>query len=122
MAGCAKKPPRHGRGKEGQTAMEIKMPIKTYGNYLVSIRHGEEENRERCQQLRIRQLSAEEQQKAYKDQGIPGEAMPTHQITFYDFGCKRIIEGKLMENEADRAVFRVKDKDYAFSPFIPKGA
>jgi len=46
--------------------------------------------------------------------------MPTHQVTFYDFGCKRIIEGKLIENNEERAVFRVKDKEYGFSPFKPK--
>jgi hypothetical protein len=102
--------------------MDIKMPIKFHGNYVVSIRYGAEENRERCQKLTMRALSPEEQQHSYKDKGVNEEAMPTHQITFYDFGCKRIIEGKLIENEEDRAVFRVQDKEYGFAPFRPKGA
>jgi hypothetical protein len=102
--------------------MEIKLPIKFHGNYVVSIRCGDEENRERCQKLTMRALSPEEQQQSYKAKGIKEEAMPTHQITFYDFGCKRIIEGKLIENEEDRAVFRVQDKEYGFAPFRPKGA
>jgi hypothetical protein len=67
-------------------------------------------------------LSDEEQQQPYKAKGIDEKIMPTHQITFYDFGCKRIIEGKLIENEEDRAVFRVQDKEYGFAPFRPKGA
>jgi hypothetical protein len=102
--------------------MEIKMPVKFHGNYVVSIRCGDEENRERCQKLTMRVLSPEEQQQSYKAKGIDEKTMPTHQITFYDFGCKRIIEGKLIENEDDRAVFRVRDKEYGFAPFRPKGA
>jgi hypothetical protein len=100
--------------------MEIMMPIKFHGNYVVSIRCGDEENRERCQKLTMRTLSAEEQERSY--QGLKKEVMPTHQITFYDFGCKRVIEGKLIENEAERAVFLVKDKEYGFAPFKPKNA
>lgn len=102
--------------------MEIKMPIKFHGNYVVSIRCGQEESRERCQKLTMRALSAEEQQQYYLEKGIEAQSMPTHQVTFYDFGCKRIIEGKLIENRQDIAVFRVQDKEYAFAPFMPKGA
>ena len=47
--------------------MEIKMPIKCHGNYVLSIRSGEEEDRERCQKLTVRQLSAEEQVPAYNN-------------------------------------------------------
>jgi len=102
--------------------MEIKMPIKFHGNYVVSIRYADEDNRERCQKLTMRALSPEEQQQSYTAKGIDEKEMPTHQITFYDFGCKRIIEGKLIENEEDRTVFRVRDKEYGFAPFRPKGA
>ena len=102
--------------------MEIKMPIKFHGNYVVSIRCGADENRERCQKLTMRALSAEEREQSYRSKGVDESVMPTHQITFYDFGCKRIIEGKLIENEADRAVFRVQDKEYGFAPFKPKHA
>jgi hypothetical protein len=47
--------------------MEIKIPIKFHGNYVLSIRSGEKEDRERCQKLTIRQLSAEEQAHAYNN-------------------------------------------------------
>jgi hypothetical protein len=102
--------------------MKIKMPIKFHGNYVVSIRCGDEENRERCQKLTMRALSAEEQDQSYKAKGVDEAAMPTHQITFYDFGCKRIIEGKLIKNEDEQAVFLVQDKEYGFAPFRPRGA
>jgi len=46
--------------------MEIKMPIKFHGNYVVSISSGDSEDRERCQKLTIRALAAEEQAHAYK--------------------------------------------------------
>ena len=98
--------------------MEIKMPIKFHGNYVLSIQSGEQEERERCQKLTIRRLSPEEQRQAYK--GLKPEEMPTHQITFYDFGCKRIIEGLIQENTESKASFRVRDKEYAFMPFVPK--
>ena len=102
----------------GGGTVEIKMPIKFHGNYVLSIRSGEQEERERCQKLTIRQLSLEEQRQAYK--GLKPEEMPTHQITFYDFGCKRIIEGLIQENTESKASFRVRDKEYAFMPFVPK--
>jgi len=97
--------------------MEIKMPIKFHGNYVVAIRTGNSEDRERCQKLTVRELSEEEKEQSFK--GMPREEMPTHQVTFYDFGCKRIIEGILKVNEEDRIVFGVKEKEYEFSPFRP---
>ncbi len=98
--------------------MEIMMPIKFHGNYLVVIRCGDSEARERCQKLTIRQLSDEEKAQSYE--GLPEEETPTHQVTFYDFGCKRIIEGRLKVNTEEKAVFGVKDKEYEFSPFKPR--
>jgi hypothetical protein len=103
----------------GGGTMEIKMPIKFHGNYVLSIRSGDQEDRERCQKLTIRQLATEEQQHAYKN--LSAEETPTHQITFYDFGCKRIIEGIIKENAEDKASFLVKEKEYTFMPFVPRG-
>jgi hypothetical protein len=100
--------------------MNIRMPISFHGNYLVQIRLGEEENRERCQKLTIRELSVEEKTQSFPN--LPDSEIPTHQITFYDFGCKRIIEGKLTANEEDRVAFAVRDKEYVFSPFRPRPA
>ena len=96
----------------------VKMPIKFHGNYVVIIRLGETEERERCQKLTVRALTADEKEKSYPD--LNDISMPSHQITFYDFGCKRIIEGKLKVNESERMVFTVRDKEYEFKPFVPK--
>ena len=101
--------------------MEIKMPIKFHGNYVVSIRCGAEENRERCQKLTMRALSAEEREQSYRSKGVDESVMPTHQITFYDFGCKRIIEGKMLENVQEKIVFKVQEKEYEFSHLRPPG-
>jgi hypothetical protein len=94
--------------------MIIKMPIKFHGNYRVIIRQGDWESRERCQKLIVREMSPEERTQYYKD--LDEKDIPTHQINFYDFGCRRIIEGKLKENEVDRLVFDVQGKEYEFSP------
>lgn len=100
--------------------MEILMPIKFHGNYVLSIRCGDSEARERCQKLTIRALTPEERDRSY--QGLSEAEMPTHQVTFYDFGCKRIIEGKIRDNEKEKVAFQVKEKTYEFSPFVPKQA
>ncbi|MCF8057270.1 MAG: hypothetical protein K9K37_11620 [Desulfocapsa sp.] len=97
---------------------KIKMPVKFHGNYVVSIIHGGDALRERCQKLTIRPISAQEKHDYFKDR--EKENLPTHQITFYDFGCKRVIEGILKINEEARVVFGVQDKDYEFSLFVPK--
>ena len=98
--------------------MDIRMPIKFHGNYVLIIRLGENEERERCQKLTVRALSDEEKTRSYPD--MAAAEMPSHQITFYDFGCKRIIEGKLKVNEEDKMVFGVRDKEYEFKPFMPR--
>jgi hypothetical protein len=96
--------------------MEIKMPIKFHANYKVIIRTGDWEARERAQKLTVRLLAEDERVRAFKD--MNEEDRPTHQITFYDFGCKRVIEGKLKENKEDRLIFLVKDKEYEFSSYF----
>ncbi|MCX7816138.1 MAG: hypothetical protein N2317_01330 [Syntrophales bacterium] len=98
--------------------MKINMPIKFHGNYVVIIKTGDKEDRERCQKLTVRELTAEEIELAYRD--APQGERPTHQVTFYDFGCKRIIEGTIKDNTEDRLSFVVKDKEYIFTPFVPR--
>lgn len=93
------------------------MPIKFQATYQIIIRSGETQRRERCQKLDIRELSPQE--KAQSSQGPDEESLPTHQLTFYDFGCKRIIDGRLKANEEERVVFQVEDKEYELSPFRP---
>ena len=66
--------------------MEIKMPIKFHGNYVVSISSGDSEDRERCQKLTIRALAAEEQAHAYK--GIDKNDMPPIRLPFMILAAK----------------------------------
>lgn len=97
--------------------MSIKMPVKFHGSYVVTIHSGDRTARERCQKLTVSELSAEHIAKVSENHSEGG--LPTHQITFYDFGCKRIVEGRLIENEEDRLVFQVEEKRYEFSPYKP---
>lgn len=90
------------------------MPIKFHGNYRIIIRQGDWESKERCQKLIVRKISPEEKNQYYKD--LDEKDIPTHQINFYDFRCRRIFEGKLRENEETRLVFEVRGKEYEFSP------
>ena len=71
---------------------------------------------------RTKNLSAspEEQKASFKD--LDEKDMPTHQIVFYDFGCKRVIEGKLLENVEEKIVFKVLEKEYEFSHLRPPSA
>ena len=96
---------------------EIKMPILFHANYKVIIRTSDWETRERAQKLTVRELSPEEQKASFKD--MAEKDMPTHQITFYDFGCKRVIEGKMLENAEEKIVFKVQEKEYEFSHLKP---
>ena len=98
--------------------MAVKMPVKFHANYVVTIKTKDWEARERAQKLTIRELTEEERKRAFKD--MAEKDMPTHQITFYDFGCKRILEGSLVKNEEDRVSFRILEKEYEFHLFTPK--
>ena len=96
---------------------DIKMPIYFHANYKVIIRTKDWETRERAQKLSIREISPEEQKTSFKD--LDEKDMPTHQIVFYDFGCKRVIEGKLLENVEEKITFKVLEKEYEFSHLRP---
>jgi hypothetical protein len=92
--------------------MKIKMPIRFFGNYQVTIRSEGSESRERCQKLTIMELSSEAKEKSSKDATEVG----SYQIIFHDAGCRRIIVGTLKENLEEKVVFQVDDKEYEFSP------
>jgi hypothetical protein len=98
--------------------MEIKMPVKFHANYVVTIRTKDWEAKERAQKLTVRELTNDERKRSFK--GMAEKDMPTHQFTFYDFGCKRILEGSLVKNEEDRVSFHVNEKEYEFHFFVPK--
>lgn len=97
--------------------MPIKMKIMFPGNYSVVTRYLGEEKRERCQKLNIRDLTPDEI--GQLGPGESGEDAPTHQITFYDFGCKRLLNARLREDAEDRVVFETQGKEYEFSPLRP---
>jgi carbamoylphosphate synthase small subunit len=105
---------------KGGEMTDIKMPIFFHANYKVIIRTKDWETRERAQKLSIRELSPEEQTASFKD--LAEKDMPTHQIVFYDFGCKRVIEGKLLENVEEKIIFKVQEKEYEFSHLRPPTA
>lgn len=97
--------------------MEIKMPIKFHAAYAITTRCDGQEKKERCQKLTINELSPQSLEARFRD--LPEHEKPTHQITFYDFGCKRILNGKLKENEEESVVFQVQNKEYTFSLYRP---
>jgi hypothetical protein len=91
--------------------MKIKMPIRFFGNYQVTVRSGSTESKERCQKLTVVELSADETGDLTKSPGSAGN----YQIIFHDAGCHRIIVGRLKENLEEKVVFVVGDKEYEFS-------
>jgi hypothetical protein len=97
--------------------MSIKMRIVFPGNYSVVTRYSGQEKRERCQKLTIRELTRAE--KEHLEEGESGGDSPTHQITFYDFGCKRLLNARIKEDLEDKAVFETRGKEYEFSPLRP---
>lgn len=93
--------------------MKIKMPIRFFGSYRVTVRSASSESRERCQKLTIVPLRTEGEA---GPESQDSEGMGSYQIIFHDSGCRRIIVGQLKENLEAKAVFQVDDKEYEFSP------
>jgi hypothetical protein len=91
--------------------MKIKMPIRFFGNYQVTVRSGSSESKERCQKLTVVELNPEETGDLTKSPENAGN----YQIIFHDAGCRRIIVGRLKENLEEKVVFVVDDKEYEFS-------
>ena len=87
--------------------MEIKMPIKFLGSYNVVTRKEGTERQEVCQKLAITQIAGG---------SAPEEASPTHLITYFCFGCRRVLEGRIKENREDMVVFQVDDREVEFCP------
>jgi hypothetical protein len=92
--------------------MKIRMPIKFFGNYLVTVRSGSTESKERCQKLTVVEMSSDQKGETTENTDDAGN----YQIIFHDAGCRRIIVGRLKENLEERVVFVVGDKEYEFSP------
>lgn len=84
--------------------MSIKMPLKFAGNYRVITRHGGSERQEYCQKLTMTPL-----------EGANKEEI-SYLITYFCFGCRRVLEGKLKENQEDRVLFQVDSREMEFSP------
>ncbi len=90
--------------------MSIKMPLKFLGNYKVVTRAGGTEKQEMCQKLTMTPISGQKQTEE------PGSNAPTHLITYFCFGCRRVLEGKIKENREDAVVFQVDEREFEFSP------
>ena len=86
--------------------MEIKMPVKFLGSYKLTVRSGGDEKQEVCQKLNFAKLAP----------GADAENAPTHLITYYCFGCKRVLEGRLKESDENRVVFQSEDRELEFRP------
>lgn len=90
--------------------MSIKMPLKFLGNYKVVTRHGGAEKQEFCQKLTMTPLTRHEQSAGAE------ENTTTHLITYFCFGCRRVLEGRITDNREDKVVFQVDEREYEFSP------
>ncbi|HOV85569.1 MAG TPA: hypothetical protein PLM79_04355 [Syntrophobacteraceae bacterium] len=86
--------------------MDVKMPVKFHGSYQVVIRYGDVEKKEICQKLNFIRLAA----------GDEESGAPTHQITYYAFGCKRMVEGRIKENREEKVTFDAQGREYEFTP------
>ncbi|MGA2400675.1 MAG: hypothetical protein ABSG91_03080 [Syntrophobacteraceae bacterium] len=90
--------------------MSIKMPLKFLGSYKVVTRHGGTQKQELCQKLTMTPLAGQEQAAGGE------ENSPAYLITYFCFGCRRVLEGRLKENREDRVVFQVDDREFEFCP------
>ncbi len=72
--------------------MSIKMPLKFAGSYKVVTRLGGAQKQEFCQKLSMTTLSGQEQDSS--DEENP----PRYLVTYFCFGCRRVLEGRLKEN------------------------
>jgi len=90
--------------------MSIKMPLKFLGSYNVVTRRGGAEKREFCQKLTMTPLPQNEQG------SVDQENAPTHLITYFCFGCRRVLQGRITDNSEDRVVFQVDEREFEFSP------
>ena len=88
--------------------MEIKMPIKFLGAYKLTVRSGDSVKSAMCQKLNFTRIPP--------DPSADGPAKSTHMITYYCFGCKRVLEGRLKENEEEKVIFEDNDREYEFAP------
>ncbi len=91
--------------------MSIKMPLKFHGSYKVAIRKDGVEKQEICQKLSMAPLAEGDGAPS------PGSAEPSkYLITYFCFGCRRVLEGTIKENREDGTVFQVDEREIEFSP------
>ena len=90
--------------------MSIKMPLKFAGSYKVVTRRDGAEKQEFCQKLTMTPL-------AESEQAAGGEAdLPAYLITYFCFGCRRVLEGRLKENREDGVIFQVDERELEICP------
>ncbi|HEU19151.1 MAG TPA: hypothetical protein ENO00_07200 [Deltaproteobacteria bacterium] len=89
---------------------KIKMPISFHGNYVVSVTEGDEKKQGRCQKLFIKALPGDKTVESVGTEGIQ-----KYRITYFDFGCRYLLNGILVENEEDHVSFESAGRIYRFS-------
>ncbi len=89
---------------------KVKMPLSFHGNYVVSVTEGDEEKRGRCQKLFIKALPGDQSEKSGSS-----DIAQKYRVTYFDFGCRYLIDGILVENEEDHVSFEAAGKVYSFS-------
>lgn len=101
---------------EGNMKEKIRMPISFHGNYVVSVTEGDEKKQGRCQKLFIKALPG-----SGSGQSGGSDSVSKYRVTYFDFGCRYLIEGVLVENEKDHVSFEAAGKIYRFSSApVPK--
>ena len=90
--------------------MSIKMPLKFAGSYKVVTRQAGAQKQELCQKLSMTPLSGQEQDTTGE------ENQPRYLVTYFCFGCRRVLEGTIKENLEDRVILQVDDREFEFCP------
>jgi len=71
----------------------------------------------RCFHLNVAELDSRERKVFEEIRGR--DDIPTHKVTFYDFECYHVVEGKIKEDTEDRLVLEMgRGKEYEFLPFV----
>jgi hypothetical protein len=99
--------------------MKIEMPTPFHGNFVVSIRTGDREERERCQKLFIREIDEKMVRELYGTSRGGGSHPPGLLSRFrLPQGCG----GKTHPEREKRGGLSRPGKEYEFMPFVPRKA
>jgi len=91
--------------------MSIKMPVKFYSSYKVTTRLSGVEKSEICQKLSFSPIAGQE-----RGDAAAARDPVKYLITYFSFGCRRVVEAEIKENREDGLVFQAEDREYEFTP------